>query len=82
MLANLAYNKTKKRGLREFPASLSDQDLDIAAVPRRRAAILILTTQAGPLRITSAHHQTVFEPPFMTSIGPLRTAIPVRLNES
>src|SRR5262249_58810696 len=52
-------------------------------MPRGRAAILILdlnidsksssnsrATLARPLRIASAHHQTVFEPPFMTSIGP------------
>ena len=27
-------------------------------------------TLAQPVRIASAHHQTVFEPPFMTGIGP------------
>src|SRR5262249_27998082 len=52
-------------------------------MPRGRAAILILdlnidsesssnsrATPAQPVRITSAHHQTVFEPPFMTASAP------------
>src|SRR5262249_59729081 len=52
-------------------------------MPRGRAAILILdlnidsksssnsrATPARPVRITSAHHQTVFEPPFMTASAP------------
>jgi hypothetical protein len=49
MLANLAYNKAEKRGSRDRSSLLSDQDLDIAALPERRAAILILTTPGATL---------------------------------
>ena len=43
--------------------------------PEARGNIDFDHARSDPHGITSAHHQTVFEPPFMTSIGP---AIAVR----
>jgi hypothetical protein len=83
MLANLAYNKTKKRGSRERSSPPCQiMTLILPRCPEARGNIfnldLTLTRKscelsghaARPSRITSAHHQTVFKPPFMTASAP------------
>ena len=80
MLANLAYSKSKKRGSRERSSPPCQiRTLILPRCPEARGNILILTLHrlesscelsghaAQPSRITSAHHQTVFKPPFMTA---------------
>src|SRR5215831_146928 len=83
MLANLAYNQTKKRGPRERSSPPCQiRTLTLPRCPEARGNIfnldLSLTRKffelsghaARPSRVTSAHHQTVFEPPFMTASAP------------
>src|SRR5215470_66218 len=83
MLANLAYNKTKKRGPRERSSPPCQiRTLILPRCPEARGNIfslgLTLTRKSfelsghadASLRITSAHHQTVFSPPFMTASAP------------
>ena len=79
MLANLAYNKTKKRGSRErssppcqvralilprCPEARGNIDLDLTLT---RKFFELSGHAARSSRIASTHHQTVFEPPFMTA---------------
>ena len=80
---NLACNKTKKRGPRERSSPPCQiRTLTLPRCPEARGNIfnpdLTLTRKffelsghaARPSRITSAHHQTVFKPPFMTASAP------------
>ena len=73
---------TKKRGSRERSSPPCQIRTLILPRAQRRAAVLFLdltltpkasnsrATLARPVRITSAHHQTVFRPPFMTASAP------------
>jgi hypothetical protein len=79
-------NKAKKRGSRERSSPPCQiRTLTLPRCPEARGNIfnpdLTLTRKffelsghaARPSRITSAHHQTVFEPPFMTASAPRLT---------
>ena len=83
MLANLGYCKAKKRGPRERSSPPCQiKTLILPRCPEARGNIfnldLSLTRKffelsghaARPSRITSAHHQTVLKPPFMTASAP------------
>jgi len=79
MVANLAYDKAKKRGSRErSPPPCQIKTLILPQCPEARGNIdldLTLTRKffelsghaARSSRIATTHHQTVFEPPFMTA---------------
>jgi hypothetical protein len=86
MPENLAY-KAKKRGPRERSSPPCQiRTLTLPRCPKARGNIfnldLSLTRKffelsrhaARPSRITSAHHQTVFEPPFMTASAHYRSS--------
>ena len=82
-LANLAYRKARSEDRVNDPRLPARSGPSYCRDARRRAAIFLILTlhrlesscelsghAAQPSRITSANHQTVFKPPFMTASAP------------